>query len=312
MEENNQYQEEVKSYPILGEGELWVKLKFPRDDEITKRSDFYENQIIEKDDDDQNQKMKGFSKRVCHICHKSFGSGKALGGHMRIHVQKKKNKFKKQENTFINDGLYFDGDDVMNKEQIICTICRKEFRSMKSLYGHMRCHPDRDWRGINPPSEKLKSSVDLKEYCLKGWQVTAKRGRGGVMVNSKSGFSLNLDDVQAVDYLMMMSRRGTYCGSPKVDEVKMPSEKRVFEGERLDFENAIDDDRKKRKRVNICDLKSARKKVSCHQALGCQKTSSVEVATMNSTGERMMDFDLNELPQSEDDEPGLTLNYLAL
>ncbi|KAL2247745.1 UNVERIFIED_CONTAM: Zinc finger protein ZAT2 [Sesamum indicum] len=135
----------------------------------------------------------------------------------------------------------------------ICMICGREFPSMKSLFGHMRCHPERDWRGIRPPSTaKINSSdhtsslwdtdqdqvdvvvstsqgndqvVDLVE-SLRGWPVTARRGRKALTADSMLGFSgpsKEHDQLhKAVDYLLMLGR-GSSCRNAQSHSRNMDS-----------------------------------------------------------------------------------------
>lgn len=41
----------------------------------------------------------------------------------------------------------FDAPDVASP----CSVCGRRFGSWKALFGHMRSHPEREWRGIHPP-----------------------------------------------------------------------------------------------------------------------------------------------------------------
>lgn len=42
-----------------------------------------------------------------------------------------------------------------------CSECGRRFWSWKALFGHMRCHPDRPWRGIEPPPEFPRRGPEL-------------------------------------------------------------------------------------------------------------------------------------------------------
>ncbi|KAK6272562.1 hypothetical protein POUND7_009645 [Theobroma cacao] len=150
--------------------------------------------------------LKRCGQHICPVCSKGFTSGKALGGHIRIHMKGNKNgrhrkisklqprnlhraKAKKRisKNTLLpkaaDGAVDLPSNDQEGSEKVSCCICKKDFRSMKSLFGHMRNHPERGWRGIRPPpSDKNSccSSVSENDEAPEVDQISCATERGSV------------------------------------------------------------------------------------------------------------------------------------
>ncbi|XP_022143488.1 zinc finger protein ZAT3-like [Momordica charantia] len=73
-----------------------------------------------------------------------------------------------------NNGVVIEVKLSINSSK--CGLCGKLFRTMKALYGHMRSHPDRTWRGMHPTPSSSSSSA-AASTPLPTWSVTGRRGR---------------------------------------------------------------------------------------------------------------------------------------
>ncbi|RID41067.1 hypothetical protein BRARA_J01055 [Brassica rapa] len=231
-------------------------------EEEAKSLGFREEEDGEDDDGaksiEEEEKKK---KHICCECGKRFKSGKALGGHKRIHVLEAR-KFSMVRPKMVAGavGRSEERDDF----EVDCCVCHKKFTSMKALYGHMRFHPDRGWKGVLPPHHHhpldhdggefissdddgdgdyedddddenselwdnhwgLDNVVDLKD-SIKGWAVTGKRGRRSALKDPPP------QDVDAKDLLFLATTAEAVdldaaetCDSRSVEEMMKKRKKK--------------------------------------------------------------------------------------
>lgn len=193
-----------------------------------------------------------------------------------------------------NMKFYLEGHEEEKSTKCKCKVCNREFNSIKALYGHMRSHPDRSWKGIQPPISIASSSSSSSSSPLPSWSLTAKRGCKGISCVTAAPSSSS-------------SR-----SSSSETEAKLES---LYSNP-----DVVEDQRKvkKMKKINEIELKKVYKCNSCekeylsHQALGGHKSrhrkskillrTSSNLTTRTHQERKILNFDLNELPTMEHDD----------
>ncbi|KAH9652638.1 C2H2 type zinc finger transcription factor family [Citrus sinensis] len=177
-----------------------------------------EDLLLQQEQEQDQQDRSGVLglPRTCSECGKQFTSGKALGGHKRACLQKIKNgtTHNNQNPRLIKKAVAVKPEEAGEEGNInnhICYVCHQSFRSVKSLYGHMRKHPEREWRGVQPPKHYLlnhrrqhpspsssptihyrlsRDNRDHDHYDDDGYDVDGSMGSGGEdLVESLRGWS---------------------------------------------------------------------------------------------------------------------------
>ncbi|GMH27775.1 hypothetical protein Nepgr_029618 [Nepenthes gracilis] len=68
-----------------------------------------------------------------------------------------------------------------------CCVCGKSFSSIKAVHGHMKWHPEREWRGMLPPMSNPKRASPPSISTLSVSEIAADADGGGEKTNSING-----------------------------------------------------------------------------------------------------------------------------
>ncbi|KAF8088768.1 hypothetical protein N665_0530s0023 [Sinapis alba] len=124
---------------------------------------------------------------ICKFCNKKFPSGKSLGGHIRIHTNKR---------------LFVEQREITAlKQQLCCRECGKGFDSLKDLWSHMDCYHCEGEKLIVMDSQSDSSGPTRKRSKKQSSSDCLSNGSS----SSSSACEIEQEDKNSALSLMMMS-----------------------------------------------------------------------------------------------------------
>ncbi|ERM97933.1 hypothetical protein AMTR_s00117p00021640 [Amborella trichopoda] len=129
----------------------------------------------------------------CKLCNLKCGSKRSLGAHVKAHASNygftdsdkiglKDERERRKEGCRGERKSTTEETTKHNQQEPVCAMCKKKFHSMKSLFGHMRWHPERDWRGIQPPEKPILAGKNERN-------LQVKNSSNGAQMNSVESLS---------------------------------------------------------------------------------------------------------------------------
>ncbi|RVW18763.1 hypothetical protein CK203_107743 [Vitis vinifera] len=186
-------------------------------------------------DDGKGRRAVLEARLECMISSKGLGCSKAFEGRIRARLDDQGDRDSNKNKTWnLKNG----------SEEGKCPVCSKSFHSKKAMHGHMRCHPEREWRGINPPPSTKTASCSSASQEIDGlshasmtstvvssdispsepplqWTKTGRRGQNRIINSySSSGSSCNISSSQnkGIEEKHQVSER---AGLQKRQQLKM-------------------------------------------------------------------------------------------
>ncbi|XP_057952711.1 uncharacterized protein LOC131146893 [Malania oleifera] len=208
-------------------------------------------------------------KHMCKFCNKSFPCGRSLGGHMRSHMilnsAETDEKLSRRKllsanngggNTNAEDGFdggthanyglrenpkkncrFADSKDETSLSGKLCKDCGKGFQSWKALFGHMKCHSEKDrvsnsleedsWISANQKLVKDSQSDNETEAAAPNRRRRSRRIKRYMTTATSSSFSfanasssvseIEQEQEEVAMCLMMLSRDVGHWGGLNSD-----------------------------------------------------------------------------------------------